>query len=160
MAKAFKKGDTATLITSWDGKGAVVARRVTVQSCGVKRMTLTDTETGECLGCNFRPALGDVNEATRGWSGTFHATDESSVQALAIEAASRILAESRVRAAKRLADFVADPGPVLPQYQPKVKAELEAEVADLKARGPRILSPAEADAEVAAQVAAHKAARS
>ena len=58
MAKTFKKGETAVHICCWDGEATFAFRRVMVESCGVKNMTLSDVETGQMLGSHFYPGLG------------------------------------------------------------------------------------------------------
>lgn len=55
MTKAFKKGDEATLIASWDRKGTVCTRQVIVHSCGKKQMVLIDAESGKEIGRHFKP---------------------------------------------------------------------------------------------------------
>ena len=53
--KAFKKGDRVTLIRSWDGRGTAYYNQAIVHSCGLKRLILTDEETGKELGRDFPP---------------------------------------------------------------------------------------------------------
>jgi len=48
--KAFAKGDLVTCISNWDDKGTTMIRDAVVHSCGLKRMILTDAETGEEFG--------------------------------------------------------------------------------------------------------------
>lgn len=55
MAKAFKKGQFAIYFISADGKGTFNWTRALVKSCGEKKMTLENAETGDMMGSNFRP---------------------------------------------------------------------------------------------------------
>jgi len=57
--RAFKKGDLATKITDWDGKGTVKIQNVTIYSCGKEQMVLTDDNTGKELGELFDPVKGE-----------------------------------------------------------------------------------------------------
>ena len=67
--KAFKKGDRVTRICDWDGRGTVAIREAIVHSCGAKRLILTDAESGEEIGRNFRPVRSDPSERVSRWGG-------------------------------------------------------------------------------------------
>lgn len=51
----FKKGQKATRIFSYDGKGTFAYQQAIVYSCGKKRMILIDAKNGEVLGRHFSP---------------------------------------------------------------------------------------------------------
>lgn len=87
MKKAFTKNQHVTLISDWDRKGTVTFRHAVVYACGAKRMILTDPETGNEIGRNFRPAVGKLeNSLVNGCyympGGTFpRMTDEQAIEA-------------------------------------------------------------------------------
>lgn len=91
MAKAFKKGELVTYISSWDRCGTAIYRHAVVYSCGVKQMVLTDEATGEEMGRHFAPNVGSLEYTFKdhnGWQsftaagGTFkRMTDEEAVEA-------------------------------------------------------------------------------
>lgn len=58
MSKAFKKGELATYICRWNETGTYSFRTVRVESCGAKKMTLSNEATGEMMGCHFFPGIG------------------------------------------------------------------------------------------------------
>lgn len=88
MTKAFKKGDLVTYINDWDRKGTVTFRHAIVYSCGMKQMVLTDAETGEEMGRNFRPQIGEI-------TGTFPRMSDDEARAAGIRLAEVILANER-----------------------------------------------------------------
>jgi len=55
MSKEFKKGQAVIHFSNWDSKGTWYFRRAIVKSCGAKQMTLEAVDSGEMMGCNFRP---------------------------------------------------------------------------------------------------------
>jgi hypothetical protein len=78
MAKAFKKGDRVTVISSWDSKGTVSVRHATVHSCGVKVLRLTCDITGDEFGHDRSPVV-----AAPGECGVHPFIDEASLEAAA-----------------------------------------------------------------------------
>lgn len=65
--KAFKKNQTVIHFMNGDSKGTWLWTRSIVKSCGAKRMTLEHAETGEMMGCNYRP---DAEKTySREWNG-------------------------------------------------------------------------------------------
>lgn len=55
-AKTFSKGELVTYITR--GNGNFYFQTAKVESCGAKKMTLSDDITGQMMGSNFRPEIG------------------------------------------------------------------------------------------------------
>ena len=95
MKKQFKKGQHVTLLGHWDRKGTMTYRFVTVHSCGSKRMTLLDDESGECLGSNFTPYTELERVLTHGTSTTITETNEEVVRSLCLGFAGEYLANER-----------------------------------------------------------------
>lgn len=95
MKKAFTKGQPVTYISDWDRKGTVSFRHAIVYSCGAKQMVLTDAETGEEMGRNFRPAVGTH-------VGTFPRMSDDEARAACLAAAEVILAYERASFARCL----------------------------------------------------------
>jgi len=104
--KAFTKGQLVTRLAQWDHEGTVTYRHAVVYSCGVKRMVLTDAVTGEEIGRNFRPEIGDVdNVPAHGWEGTFpRMTDEEAAE-LSLKVAAKIITALHEHYAERLAKW-------------------------------------------------------
>ena len=65
--KAFKKGQTVIHFNSYDRKGTWCFTRAVVKSCGAKKMTLENAETGEMMGCDFAPNADTTYQQT--WKG-------------------------------------------------------------------------------------------
>jgi hypothetical protein len=84
-AKAFTKGDTATMIGDWDGKGTFYVRDVLVYACGNKSMTLCNATGSKCIGKDFAPIRGDEKAmSAHRWYGVFPrmTTEEANAKAL------------------------------------------------------------------------------
>lgn len=107
QGKAFKKGETAIHIGSWNGANTFYFQRVKVESCGAKKMTLSSAETGAMLGCDFYPGLGFGSHMIIDWekacpsdcprhhvvrSGTFKDMTDEQAEALCLELAASFLA--------------------------------------------------------------------
>lgn len=98
IVKAFKKGDTVTVIGNWDSKGTVSYRHCVVHSCGLKRLVLIDAVTDQCVGRDFRPkkakSLIDVIEDTSHihfGEFTFARLSEDEIKSIVIPFAEHIL---------------------------------------------------------------------
>ena len=59
MSKVFNKGDLVTFISNWDRRGTFIFQNAIVFSAGMKQMILTDETTGEEMGRNYKPVIGD-----------------------------------------------------------------------------------------------------
>lgn len=107
MAKAFKKGEAAIIIGSWNGANTFYFQRVNVESCGVRKMTLSSAATGEMLGCDFYPGIGFGSHMIIDWekacpegcprhhcvrSGTFKDMTDAEAEAMTLELATSFLA--------------------------------------------------------------------
>ena len=55
MSKEFKKDQVVVTFSSVDHKGTWKYTRAVVKSCGAKKMTLINAETGAMMGSNFQP---------------------------------------------------------------------------------------------------------
>lgn len=76
MAKVFNKGDLVTHITNWDRRGTFIFQTAVVYSAGMKQMVLTDEPTGEEMGRNYKPVIGDDDG-----TGTFHRMTDAEARA-------------------------------------------------------------------------------
>lgn len=63
MRKAFTKGELATYISRWNDEGVFTFRTVKVESCGAKRMTLSNAD-GDMMGRDFEPGIGFASRYT------------------------------------------------------------------------------------------------
>jgi len=106
MAKAFKKGDRVTAISSWDNRGTVAFIQCVVRSCGAKQLLLTIEATGKpCdigLWRSLVPAV-----ATGDDMGVHHRLEGEALHSTLRAASLRFLNEERTRlnsAIKRTAD--------------------------------------------------------
>lgn len=128
MSKAFTKGDRVTRISDWDGKGTVAIREAIVHSCGVKRLILTDAETGEEIGRNFRAERNDIEDRITRWAGgpaqglilLVIPRDEAIV--IALESGAAIVASQRAKISRRIEQAAGNKGYI---------RALDREIADL-----------------------------
>jgi hypothetical protein len=133
MGKAFTKGQEVTQIADWDRKGTVTFRHAVVYSCGAKQMVLTDAETGEEMGRNFRPVVGEV-------CGTFPRMTDEEARAACLRAAEAILDYERAHYNRCLSGGHSE------AYNASVRKDLAA------LHEPRAISYGEAHAAVVAAV--------
>lgn len=114
--KAFTKGDRVTRISDWDGKGTVAIQEAIVHSCGVKRLILTDAETGEEIGRNFRAERNEPEDRITRWGGHFAqglilpALDRDEAIKIALESGAAIVASGRAKAERRIEEEAGNEG--------------------------------------------------
>jgi len=65
--KAFNKGQAVIHFAYYDRKGTWCFTRAIVKSCGAKKMTLENADTGVMMGNNFEPNADTTYEVT--WQG-------------------------------------------------------------------------------------------
>ena len=114
MAKAFKKGQLAIYFMSLDGKGTFIWTRALVKSCGEKKMTLENAETGAMMGSNFRPTHSQSYQTT--YQGEVHTSwysdvtlpdmDDEAAQRTALELAAAYLVRQKAMMESKLTSDV------------------------------------------------------
>ncbi len=137
---AFKKNDQVVVINDWDRKGTVTIRYATIHSCGLKRLILTDNETGREFGQELRPvkAEGDAG-------GVYDWMDADAAEATALQLAERILEREREHFARCLA------GSHGANYDAAITKQRD------ELHEPRFLYHHEAQAQIRAAIAARNA---
>ena len=103
--KYYKKGQLVTVIKSWDDKGTMYIRDAVVHSCGLKRLILTDANTGEEFGDWYNPE-NCKREAEKGLPGVYDRIDEDVVIDVGLTVARNYINKE----VSRIKSFIVNPG--------------------------------------------------
>lgn len=150
----FKKNDTGFLITSWDNRGTFIVRPATVRSCGKVLMVLMDAGTDHCIGRNFAPMVNQTGRVGSPARFISHGATLESAMQIAQEMAVAYR-EQQMRWKTGMAEVNSLTVYASKGYQDAMYADLK-KIAEKPAR---VITHAQAMAEIAAQVDARRADR-